>query len=113
MITENHIMRLKMRILRAEIVPIKVDEAVCNELIELYALGNIDKAYKVVDDYLMEHTRCERVVWFKDAQVIYEIINKKQLKIGFDIKTSADLNRIKISNPNLAQRIKENYDVRV
>jgi hypothetical protein len=113
-LNKEDIIRMKFSILKATIVPIAVtDRKVLNEIQQLSMIEDYDQAYKVLEEHIRTLVRYEKIIIKRHPQIIRNVLSKSEVQIGFDIRSINDLNKLKLINSKLIDKIRMHYDIRV
>lgn len=113
-LSKDHVMRIKYSILKATIMPIRIsDSDTIESLSYLNDVEKYDEAYQVIEEYLCKELKYPKVIFKRYPQVVRDAIFTRTVKVGIELDSKSDMNRIKIANPSLSQVIFDTYDIRV
>lgn len=113
-LSKDDVVRMKFSIMRATILPVSItDKVTLNSLSSLLSQEKHDEAYELIEEHIRKLTRFDKIIIKRYPQVIRNVLSGSEVKIGFEISNTSDLNRIKLINYDLADKIKQCYDIRI
>ena len=111
---KDDIIRMKFSVMKAPILPVSItDHTFLKSLVNLMSSESMDEAYELLENHIRKEVRFDKIVISRYPQVLRNVISKCEVKIGFEISNASDLNRIKLINYDLADKIKQCYDIRI
>lgn len=111
---KDDIIRMKFSVMKAAILPVSItDREFLNSLLNLTSQEKLDEAYELLEEHIRKQVRFDKIIIKRYPQVLRNVISNSEVKIGFEISNTSDLNRIKLINYDLADKIKQCYDIRI